>query len=362
MIAYVCRTPVQLMRAIQIHLRMKEFCDVADMYLAGVCANDAYKKGLDELNIFEDVYMEPVQYRKGQVVRFMYGNSDYSKTLRKKKYDKLVTFNIEGITSQALYNIHKKNKNFEYHCMEDAPSISPLYTPQKYSWKNYQWWLRIQKECFYITNWWASRPEYMHLPICMSTKLKKLPEIAFDDKELLDIENKVFGFEECEQLATADALIMEESFYTDGNMIDNFDYKIFEEIKKKYPQKKFIVKLHPRTIENRFKNEFEILDAPGIPWELIIFNQGNSSKKDFLLISINCASIVSDLFMFNKEGKKIIMAPYFLDKVSLQNGHPRFTQEDITNLYKVKNLYTQKDNFIIINNKEELFAALNKML
>ncbi len=346
--AFVCRTPVQLLRAIQVHLRMKEFSDSSDLYLDGVCSKIEYKHRIDSLKIFTNVYVVPQERKKCQTARLMYGKNELAKVLRKKSYDKLISFNIEGITSQAIYNLNKHNKLFEYHCMEDAPSISPFYTPSCYNWKNYQYWLKIEKECFCITTWWASRPEYIELPKAINAPIKKLPQIEFSDKELLTIENEVFGFIANSQLIEADAVIMEESFFTDGNMIDNYDYSLYVAIKKKYPTKSFLIKLHPRTIKNRFVDDFEILDAPGIPWELIVFNQGNASNKDMLLISINCASIVSDLFMFGKEGKKLILAPIFLDKISLQNGHHRFSQYDIDNLYKVRELYSFPFFYIIL--------------
>lgn len=360
--AFVCRTPVQLLRAIQVHLRMEEFMDSSDLYLDGVCSNLEYKYRIDNLKRFRNVYVVPQNRNKCQTARLMYGKNEIAKVLRKKTYDKLISFNIEGITAQAIYNLNKNNNKFEYHCMEDAPSISPLYTPSRYNWRSYQYWLRIEKECFHITTWWASRPEYIELPKPINAPLKMLPQIKFSDKELLTIENEVFGFTANSQLINADAIIMEESFFTDGNMIDNYDYKLFAAIKKRYPTKSILLKLHPRTIQNRFADDFEILDAPGIPWELIVFNQGNSSNKDLLLISINCASIVSDLFMFGKEGKKLILAPIFLDKITLQNGHHRFTQYDIDNLYKVRELYNRKENYVIANSEEEMYESLEVLL
>lgn len=365
MIAFVCGSPVQVMRALHMKMRYDICSDDADIYILHKCAG--YEKlavKIEKLNIFKSVYATNVsELGKRIVLKLLIGNNKYAKLIRAKKYIKLFTFNIEDELAQAIFCINKNINGFEHHCVEDGPNIYQIYEPPKYKWYHPFRWFGLDKQAYHITTWWTSCPEFIKLPKSFHTQKYKLMPIDCTDKEYKEAVNFVFEYEPSDALENADILIMDESHYTDGLMIDDADINIYKRIRTHYPDFNILIKMHPRTKHNRYVDDFEIMENSTIPWELYVLNREYNKKKDLIQISIVCGTMLSDLFMFGIEGKKIILAPLFYDKVKVpKNGTPRVSRFETENYEKVKRLYKKPENFRIAYNENDIFEALNDML
>ncbi len=361
MIAFVCGSPVQVMRAVHMKMRYEICKGKADIFITNFCSgHKQIAEKLDYLGIFDHVYEADISaIKRHMVFHLIYGNTLLAQTIRGQNYDKMFTFNIEGEVAQAIFAHNRDNPEFEHHCVEDGPNIYTLYEPPVYHWYHPFKWMGIDRQAYHITKWWTSCPEFIELPQSFHTEKEKLVPIDINDREYLEKINIVFSYEENTQLEEADVLIMEESHYTDGLMIDNADFELYNEIRKKYSRKKFLVKLHPRTKINRFAETFDVMYKPDIPWELYVLNRVHNPKK-LIQISIACGTMLSDRFMFGIEGKKVILAPLFYDKVRITNGVKRINENETRKYELIKNTYKNPDDFVVAYSEANLYAALDR--
>ena len=362
MIAFVCSSPVQVMRAVHMKMRYEICADSADLFITYKCPG--YQDLADQMKkntVFSHVYVaDTSNIKKHVVARLLWGNSTLAQIVRHAKYEKLFTFNIEDELGQALYNANRHLPHFEHHCVEDAPNIYAIYEPPVYKWYHPFKWFGMDRQAYHITNWWTSCPQFINLPESFHTTKKKLLPIDINDNEYVEVINFVFKYETNEALESADILIMDESHYTDGLMIDDADYRLYQKIQAHYPSKNFIVKLHPRTRHNRYINEFKIMEKSSIPWELFALNRARNNAGTLIQISIACSTMMSDLFLFGIEGKKIIMAPLFYNKLRVTNNVPRISEADTRKYKLVKELYREPENFVIADTEEDIFLALDR--
>lgn len=361
MIAFVCASSVQVMRAVHMKMRYEICEDHADIFLVPMCAGyERIANNLKKLNLFSNVYIADTKDIKGHVVaHLLFGNNPLAKIIKESKYDKLFTFNIESEVGQAIFNRNRRRTGFEHHCVEDGPSIYEIYEPPRYKWYHPYKWVGIDKQAYHITNWWTSCPEFIEVPESFHTIKKRLLPIDVTDNEYIEAVNVVFDYETDEDLDMADILIMDESHYTDGLMIDNADYKFYEEIRKYYSDKKILVKLHPRTMHNRYAEHFQVMKKSNIPWELYVLNREQHNHKKLIQIGIVCITMLSDRLMFGIEGKKIILAPLFYDKIRASQGVLRVGEEQTQKYEMIKKDYVYPQNLVIAYANKDVYEALD---
>lgn len=214
-----------------------------------------------------------------------------------------------------------------------------------------------------MTNWWTSCPDFINVPECYQTEKKYLPPIDYKDDELVSLINQVFGYKENESLNNADVLFMDESHYQDGLMIDDADYKLYMRIMERYPDAKFLMKMHPRTQHNRYTGKVEIMESSYIPWEVYVMNRARQGSRELIQISITCGTMFSDKLMFGYEGTKIFTAPLFYDKIRHgKDNAPRVSPEGTAVIEKFKSTYNDPNQFVITYSEDELFNTLDKKL
>ena len=365
MIAFVCGSPVQIMRAVHMKMYYDLCAEDADIYVLHKCPGfESLAARLGETGLFNDSYAVNASLLKKHIVfKLLVGNSKLAKIIKCKKYNKLITFNIEDEVAQAIFCLNGKRIGFEHHCVEDGPNIYQIYEPPVYKWYHPFKWLGWDRQAYHITAWWTSCPEFIELPESFHTVKKKLFPIDCKDEEYVRIVNSIFLYESSVLLDDADVLIMDESHYEDGLMVEDSDVKLYEKILNQYPNRNFLVKMHPRTKHNRYLEHFSVMDKTNIPWELYVLNREHSKKKDLIQISIVCGTMLSDRFMFGVEGKKVILAPLFYNKVQIpSNGIPRVSETETRKYERIKDLYKQPENFIIAYTEEDIYTALDVML
>ena len=155
---------------------------------------------------------------------------------------------------------------------------------------------------------------------------------------------------------------MEESHYTDGLLPGNEDYEIFKKIVEKYSKLKFAVKLHPRTVNNRFSDLMPVLENSTVPWELILWNRIASNQPELLQISIACGTMMSDKFMLGYEGPKMLLAKMFTERVLPINGYRRVNEETIARYEKFRSSYNTPQKFMLPENEKEIFSMLDQLI
>ena len=365
MIAFFCNSPNHIMRALYLNKYTSVFNEQADLFIGNMCPDYlTLAEKIRTLHIFENVITtDASEVGKYKIIKLIYGKSPLARLLRKNNYSKIISFNVENEVVQALYNLNKANVNFEYHCVEDAPSIYTICEPSPYTFFHPYWWLRIDKQAFHTKAWWTSCPAYIDIPKSFHACKKQLPVIDINNIEYLDQLNFIFNYQPEEKLLCADVLILEESYYTDGLMLHNADFVLYKKLKDAYPAKKFLVKLHPRTKHNRFKGEFDIFENSNVPWELHVLNRIHATDNwPLLQMGIVSGTIWSDKFLFDVENPKIILAPLFYNKVKATGKVCQVTPLITEKYSAVKQTYRDPANLIIAQNTEDLFAILDNLL
>ncbi len=360
--AFICNSPVQLMRAIHMKMRYDEFRDDADMYIGSSIKNyERISENLRNSALFNRVidYSIDELNKKGGLAKLIYGTGELGLTIKKQTYHILVSFNEEGVLLEAIYNLNSKKKDFVYYYVEDAPGFYKLYLPKKYSVFSMRKWLRL-KEPFYNTDsWWFSMPDLMSVPI-ENYRLKELKKISLDDNEYKETVNYIFDYKET-IFDNVDIIIMEESFYTDGRMIDNFDYDIYSRIRDDFPQLNIMIKNHPRTKVNRFSKDFIIMKESSLPWELYLLN-GLKNKEFPIQIGIVCCTLQSDKLMFDAEGRKIALGPMFEDKVKPRIDGTSETNPDALHAFRIlRDKYTNPNQFKIATGYTEIRDSIGEL-
>lgn len=362
---FVCCTPIQIVRAIYMKYAMPEFGAAADMYVAPVFRNA--RMIIDQIRasgLFQNVYpLETAGLNRAASVRLLYGYNPLAAQVRNSDYQKVIAFNIESPFLNALYTQNRRNEGFEFHYVEDAPGMYKMYAPKKFAAFNVNRLLGIEQPYYHAVKYWFSNLDFMETPGIASPNIGKLSAINIDDDTFVNLINNVFQYSPDETLSSADVLITEESFYTDGKMLDNYDYVLFEEIRSRLPGKKTAIKLHPRTKINRFEQNFNIIEGTWIPWELYVMN-GLREKRQFpVQLGIACNTLTSDKFMFDAESPKIILAPLFQDKITkLADGSSNVDAEVIGRFEALRKTYANPEQMVIAYSRELLFDTLTNWL
>lgn len=364
MIAFICNSPVQIIRAIHMKTINKELSESADVFIADTFTNaEIVADRIRDLHIFNDVviYSPKLLERKASVYRLMHEKSDLSKKIRCNNYDKLVSFNLEGFLLDAIYNLNCKNDRFTYYCVEDAPGIYKMYMPPQISHFSLSGIIGNKKPFYNVDKWFFSMPDLVYLPI-NNQVVEQLEPIDISDRKFVDSINYIFDFDPESQEIDADVLIMEEPFFTDGRMIQNYDYEIYNKIRNDFPGLKIMVKNHPRTKNNRFIENFNILPASNVPWEVFLLN--GLGKSSFpIQIGIVCSTLQSDMLMFRGEGRKISLAPMFFDKLQKRiDGTVEANEEIVETFNKIRSYYKNPDLFRIVSNQEELQDSIRQLI
>lgn len=362
---FICCTPIQIVRAVYMKIAMTEFQDMADIYVAPVFHNaPMIMDNLQTSGLFHAVYsLETAELTRAASARLLYGCNQLARQIRSASYQKIIAFNIDSPFINVLYTKNRHNKDFEYHYVEDAPGMYKMYAPAKFPSFSPNKLLQIQQPYYHAAGYWFSYPDFMETPGVDSPSIRKLPSVNIEDDTFVDLINQIFDYAPDETLNNADVLIMEESFYTDGKIPDNYDYTLFQEIRNRFPESKIAIKLHPRTKVNRFEQDFSIVQGTWIPWELYVMN-GLRQKQHFpIQLGIACSALTSDKFMFDAESLKIILAPLFQDKITkFEDGSSNVDTQVIRRFEELRKTYQNPERMIIAYNKSDLFDTLTSWL
>jgi hypothetical protein len=114
-----------------------------------------------------------------------------------------------------------------------------------------------------------------------------IPQLDQSDKKYLEILNRVWKYTPDDNLKNK-YIFFEESFALNG--IDNKDKKIVEDLCDVVGNENVIIKLHPRTRENRFKDlNVTVNNINNAPWELIALNTVDNQN---ILVAVSTGGLI----------------------------------------------------------------------
>lgn len=358
---FLCRTPVQLLRAIHLVMNVEDFKKPSTLCLFNTIKGaDQIVERIKKESIFTySYYMDTGEFLSGggvAAVKNYYKNTTIKKIINEGNYSRVISFNIETPENFIAYNLLKRKTGFEYYYVEDAPTVYSYRTPGQRAQKIVGLF-NLQYPIFYVSKWYFSMPEKMEIQ--NSNPVITLPKFDRADTAFVEVANRIFAYEEDKDLEEADIVVMEESFFQDGLMKNDKDYRIVNLISQNYRNKKIVVKLHPRTKENRFEDKFTVLKATNIPWELYLLNR---SYEDKIFVSIACSTLISQKLLYNDEYRAISLLNLVYEDVLREDGS-RYLEGDWENKVRSYHEYYDHREYIYIPESEkDLFIKLDEWL
>ena len=134
--------------------------------------------------------------------------------------------------------------------------------------------------------------EWRALPVISATELKEYVEIL----------NTFWGYGHDDTLKHK-IVFLEESFYVDNR--GNRDFEIVRDLLDNAHGRDVLVKLHPRTRDNRFKElGIDVYKNVSVPWELVALNR---DLDDTILVCVGSGAILYPKLYWNIEQKSIAL-------------------------------------------------------
>ena len=318
---------------------------------------------LQQTGVFENVYFikdkENFSTGKAASLKSIFKKSFLNAMLDGKVYEEVFLFNIFALSNDVAVNkIKKSNKSCIINIVEDGPSLYDVHLRDGFTQKILYPLLGIYTPSKCIDYWWFSIPERMCPP--NGGKKKKIPKVDRNIPHMVDTINCTFDYKDNKILKNADILFMEECFWSDGLLKDSFDLEIFECIKNKFSSIRTCVKLHPRTKVNRFSENFDVIEANGIPWEVYALNMDMSSK---IMVSLLCATMTSTKFLYGEETFSLLLYPLFVDKIfDVKTGKRHLTNDLVSQVSNQIELYDDKSKFVVADSMDEAYKTIDEWL
>lgn len=364
MTAFFCRTPIHIFRAIQFKMQLlsQEKCDIY-IFDTFPSAKKMFER-IKEYDLFADVYYicdsDYLRNGRADALRTTILPSSFKKILIKKEYKQIFLFNIYGAFNELIFNVLKRNnEQLIVNMVEDGPSIYHIEEYKDGTIRKLIYpILNIKSYLKNIDCWWFSKPELME---ALYDGIKKeIPHINKQDKKFINIINYVFGYKSNALIDNAEIIIMEECYWSDGLLKTNGDFNLFLKIKESFSDNTIVVKLHPRTRENRFGKEFNVVEANGIPWEVYALNMNMDNK---ILISLSCATMISTKLLYNEETYSLLLYPIIEDSIkNTNNGSKYLTEERKQKIDSQANLYDRKDKFYKASDIDEALKIVKRWI
>jgi hypothetical protein len=328
-ILLLANTYFQLIAAIQ--LRMTEFAsDTVDLILSdhSISAYDVYKR-VDKNNLFNNVYYsknkehrekDPIYIRLRDAVFLEDTNLLFRTTypnverLIKTKYDIFLFYNIDLYTIKVFSNLRKNNPQIRHRYFQEGyvnnvngmikligmanriASISFML--------QYRRSFRNSAEGFYFFN------TDMVNRAAIANDILEIP--PYDTKKLKHILNMVFQMDEIENIPQP-FIFLEQAFNEDGLIVQ--DTVLVEQIIKTIGIENFVVKLHPRSRQNRFVSlQIPTIKNSNIPFEAFCLKLDIGNK---VFITINSGSALTPVILLNVKPRMVIYLHRLVDQNNL---------------------------------------------
>lgn len=305
----IVRTPYQLIVSLYL---IRQYCDKKDQIDLIVTDNfnnyDVVVNRVKKLNIFNDVNVMTLQKNIFKKFFSLITFKSVKSLKITKIYDEIYFWNYDSITINLISYLFYKNNNLKVFIFEEGYiSYFPLNEifPERKMYKLMNIrnkLLGIKKINFNsVDGYLFFNPELS----IFDTKIKKykINKDLINNKKFKEDIKYIFNIGES-LIKNYDKkyIIFEEAMLSENNFDDK---KMILDIVEKVGKDNVIIKLHPRTKNDRFsKLGIKTLGSDGIPWEAITLT-GDFSNK--VLIAIGCGSIVNYRLTYGKNMRAILM-------------------------------------------------------
>lgn len=313
-----------------------------------------------------DIGWKTFDKKKEKVNKFFYGIIKPQNVLNKAgiklgNYDILLVYVAGRFDEQVLFNVIKR-QNPDSLCElyeEGYTSYFSMYGVFASYPKMYIKILPIimkliGKKRLLISNninkAWYFNPELLQynakFDIC------KIPFFDVKNKKIINKINDIFGYSDTYNIKE-NIIFLEGKSYTDGMPTDDLD--LLNKLSIKLGRENIVVKLHPRTRDNRFSSEgYKIFEAD-VPLELVVLNGKNKGK---VFIAIESGAPLTCLMNFQSNNYVVLLFKCskfvdtqtadghflkLLEMLKQKNGNEQLIiPENISELVKISNYINYK--------------------
>lgn len=307
----ICESALQIIIAAMLKFDISQEGDVTDIIITdGYNGSKEIAGRITETNFYNHVYyaetrsiLFPQNWREKCIKLyhlFFYGKSVLKVTGSElPDYEEVYAWNYDMFTANIRSVLKKKNPKLQSFVYEEGfisympyEKILPLYTNEKI--------INLRNHLLRIGN--VTREDirglYLFEPECLMEKVRypvyQITRQALEKEEFKQFVEYVFNAKKRAEKYNRKYILFEEGFVHNHPEID--DYDLFKKIIDCVGAENVIIKLHPRTKINRFKELGVIVfEADGIPWEAIAFAENMSDK---VLIAIGSGSITNCRLMY----------------------------------------------------------------
>ena len=361
---FICCAPFHIFTATNI--AYNNFKDsTKDIYITDHI-EDNYRCYLElrDKGIFDNVYYIKVKnttqvsiISKYRIIRYTkiilkyFDSKNIIPQLNNKKYEEVLISSPDIVSEIVYYYYKKKNSNMKLYMYEEGT----------FAYNYFEYKINIFKKIFTKILYGRNIMEdhdgaYLYKPELSKTyenyNIKKIDIISNKDFKSATVLNNIMGYkEEFKDKLNYKYIFMDQAFGVSDILNEGID--IFEKIISQVGKENSVVKLHPRTEANIYR---EICKAVSIkaPYEIIAFN---SDVNDKVLISIFSSACLNPKIIFNQEPYVILL--FKIIDISIFS-HINETSFDIA--YKVKKNYKNPNKFFIPETVEELQEILKKII
>ena len=301
---FICNTSFQIMMAVLFKLTNQRY-ERTDLVISNIIykSEDLYKN-ISYSKVFDNVY-----YIKDYELNYVQNFSTNFEKI-KRDFNSLKTINnlLPNIgiydclyVSDTLFSINsiyrllkKKNKDLKVFFYEEGP-ISVLcdhgnhfkeskeYNSLKG--KIYNRIVGLKNINGHFSGAYTTVARHMKKSYFSWYEMPRIADNKIDD--YVNILNNFWKYKKNKQLESK-VIFLEESFYIDGK--ENKDVEIVNDICRVVGKKHVMVKLHPRTRKNRFKDlGIKYFPDNNVPWELISLN---GDMQNAVLVCMGSGAII----------------------------------------------------------------------
>lgn len=298
--------------------------DKMDLLLSDAASNnEIIFQNLKKTDIFNncffyhlsDVGWKTFDRKKEKVNKFFNGIIKPQNVLNRAgiklgNYDILLVYVAGRFDEQVFFNVIK-SKNSDSFCElyeEGYTSYFSMYGvfasyPKKYIKILPAIMKLIGKKSLLISNnitkAWYFNPELIQykakFDIC------KIPFFDIRNRKLINRVNDIFGLNDTYNIKQ-NIIFLEGKSYTDGMPTDDLD--LLNKLSAKLGKENIVVKLHPRTKDNRFSSEGYSIFEVDVPLELIILNGKNKGK---VFVAIESGAPLTCLMNFQSNNTVVLL-------------------------------------------------------
>ncbi len=361
-ILIVCNTPYQIFCATWIKFNYFEN-DYVDIIISNHMGNsEQLFNNLKELSLFNDIFYVKTKgllYKQsvGSIFKPFCQLQKYF--IPNKKYDVLLTANIDAFTSMLFYAIKngrrnkRANKKLVYYLYEDgiatySKSVENRYLSTRYSRRLLRWYKQIKIYGNLSGVFVFDKTLMMWNP---NAPIIEMPKMDLSNQKFNSVINSIFDYQTMTDSYDKKYIFMEEGWFADGHDID--DVELVSSIAERVGKENIMVKIHPRNPRNRFKElGFKTNENTSIPWEVILLNEDIGEDK--ILFTFASTAAINPIRIFG-QNIKVFSLYKCMEKVpSALSGALWETSE-----YMYKKYYP---TIKIVENLEEIFEDKDNLL